>query len=71
LWPVSLTPWATGLAGGLYGAGALLSSMVFTGFAILVWRDDSDRSARRMFTFSLLYLFLTFSLLLVDRAGGT
>jgi heme o synthase len=71
LWPVSLTPWATGVAGGLYGAGALLSSMVFTGFAIRVWRDESDRGARRMFNFSLLYLFLTFSLLLVDRVGGT
>jgi heme o synthase len=71
LWPVSLAPWATGVAGGLYGAGALLSSTVFTGFAIGVWRDDSDRGARRMFTFSLLYLFLIFSLLLVDHAGGT
>jgi len=70
LWPVSLTPWVIGVAGGLYGAGALLSSMVFTGFAIQVCRDDSDRGARRMFSFSLLYLFLTFSLLLVDHAGG-
>jgi heme o synthase len=71
LWPVSLAPWAIGVAGGLYGAGALLSSTVFTGFAIGVWHDDSDRGARRMFTFSLLYLFLIFSLLLVDHAGGT
>jgi heme o synthase len=71
LLPVSLTPWAIGVAGGLYGAGALLSSMAFTGFAIRVWRDESDRGARRMFTFSLLYLFLIFCLLLVDHAGGT
>jgi protoheme IX farnesyltransferase len=71
LWPVSLTPWATGVAGGLYGAGALLSSMVFTGFAIQVCRADSDRGARRMFSFSLLYLFLIFSLLLVDHTGRT
>jgi len=70
LWPVSLTPWAAGLVGTFYEASALVLSAVFTGAAIQIWRDDSERSARRMFAFSLLYLFLIFSLLLVDRAGG-
>ena len=50
----------------IYAALALLLSVVFTGSAIRVWRDESDRSARRMFAFSLLYLFLIFSLLLVS-----
>jgi protoheme IX farnesyltransferase len=70
LWPVTLVPWLLGVAGALYGGLALLLSGVFTGSAIQVYRDDSDRSARRMFAFSLLYLFLIFSLLLTDRAGG-
>ncbi len=70
LWPVILVPWYLGVAGALYGAGAVLLSAVFTGSAILVCRDTTDRSARRMFAFSLLYLFLIFSLLLVDHAGG-
>jgi heme o synthase len=70
LWPVTLAPWLLGVAGDLYGVGALLLSAAFTGWAIQVCRDNGDRSARRMFTFSLLYLFLVFSLLLVDRAGG-
>jgi len=70
LWPVALGPWLLGIAGDLYATGALLLNAVFTGTAIQVCRDDSDRSARRMFAFSLLYLFLIFSLLLVDRAGG-
>jgi heme o synthase len=70
LWPVSLAPWLLGVAGGLYGAGALLLSAAFTGSAVLVCRDATDRSARRMFAFSLLYLCLVFSLLLVDHAGG-
>jgi len=69
LWPVALTPWLLGVAGALYGTGALLLSGMFTGSAILVCRDQTDRSARRMFVFSLLYLFLVFSLLLVDHAG--
>jgi protoheme IX farnesyltransferase len=58
-----------GVAGGLYAAGVLLLSAVFTGWAIQVYRDNSDRSARRMFAFSLLYLFLVFSLLLVDHTN--
>jgi heme o synthase len=70
LWPVTVAPWLLGVAGDLYGVGALLLSAAFTGWAIQVCRDNGDRSARRMFTFSLLYLFLVFSLLLVDRAGG-
>ena len=70
LWPVALAPWALGVAGALYAAGALLLSAAFTGSAILVYRDTTDSSARRMFAFSLLYLFLIFSLLLVDHVGG-
>ena len=69
LWPVALAPWLSGVAGTLYGVGALLLSGAFSGSAILVCRDPTDRSARRMFAFSLLYLFLIFSLLLVDHMG--
>jgi heme o synthase len=70
LWPAAAAPWLLGVAGGLYVAGALLLSAVFTGVAIQVYRDENERSARRMFGFSLLYLFLVFSLLLVDHNGG-
>jgi heme o synthase len=70
LWPATLSPWLLGVAGALYGAGALLLSAIFTACAVLVWRDQSDRNARQMFAFSLLYLFLIFSLLLVDHASG-
>jgi heme o synthase len=70
LWPVILTPWLLGVAGVFYGVGALVLSAVFTVSAILVWRDTGERNARSMFAFSLLYLFLIFSLLLADHAGG-
>ena len=70
LWPATAMPWLLGVASVLYGAGALLLSAAFTELAIQVCREDGERSARRMFTFSLLYLFLVFSLLLVDHAGG-
>ena len=70
LWPVALAPWLLGITGALYAAGAVLLSAAFTGSAILVCRDTTDRSARRMFAFSLLYLLLIFSLLLVDHLSG-
>ena len=70
LWPATVAPWLLGIAGDLYGGGALVLNAVFTVSAIQVCRNDGDRSARRMFAFSLLYLFLVFSLLLVDHAGG-
>ena len=70
LWPVALLPSLLGIAGAVYGACSLILSAAFTGSAVLVWRDPTERSARRMFAFSLLYLFLIFTLLLLDHAGG-
>jgi len=70
LWPVALAPWLLGLAGALYAGGALLLSAAFTGLAVRVCCDTTDCAARRMFAFSLLYLFLIFSFLLADHMGG-
>jgi protoheme IX farnesyltransferase len=70
LWPATAAPWLLGTAGGLYAVGAALLNAGFTGAAIQVCCDRTHRSARRMFTLSLLYLFLIFSLLLIDRTGG-
>jgi protoheme IX farnesyltransferase len=67
LWPVALAPTLIGVAGLLYGAVALALSAAFTLLAIRVWRDDGDRSAKQMFGFSILYLFLLFAFLLIDR----
>jgi heme O synthase-like polyprenyltransferase len=38
------------------------------GHALRVYRDKDTRSARGLFFFSILYLFLIFSALLLDRA---
>jgi heme o synthase len=67
LWPVTAAPWLLGVAGAPYAVGAGVLSLGFTGCAIRVMRDDTDRSARQMFVFSLAYLFLIFVLLLVDH----
>jgi protoheme IX farnesyltransferase len=70
LWPVTAAPWFLGLAGPAYAIGAGVLSLLFTLCAVRVWRDDSERSARQMFGFSLLYLFLIFALLLTDHGFG-
>ena len=68
LWPFALGPYFLGLAGVIYLGVALLLSVAFTGFALAVWRDPTERLPKRMFAFSILYLFLLFALLIVDRA---
>jgi protoheme IX farnesyltransferase len=70
LWPFALGPYFLGLAGIVYFGAALLLSAIFTGFAVQVWRTQGDRMPKRMFGFSILYLFLLFALLIVDRAPG-
>ncbi len=67
--PVAAAPWPLGLAGPFYGAASLALSAVFVGAALRVCRDETDKSARRMFAFSLLYLFLIFFMLLIDHMG--
>jgi protoheme IX farnesyltransferase len=71
LWPVTAVPWLLGIAGPLYAAGAGALSLMFTVAAVRVCRDESERRARQMFAFSLAYLALIFTLLLVDHAAIT
>jgi protoheme IX farnesyltransferase len=70
LWPATLAPFLLGLAGPAYALCAGALSLLFTLTAIRVMRDPTDRSARQMFAFSLLYLFLIFAVLLVDHTAG-
>ncbi|MBL8690438.1 MAG: protoheme IX farnesyltransferase [Rhodospirillaceae bacterium] len=69
LLPLSLAPFALGIAGGWYAAGALGLSSLFILSALRVLGSDDDRPAKQMFGFSILYLFALFALLIVDRAG--
>ena len=68
LWPCALAPYLLGVAGAVYAGAALALSAAFTAFAVKVWLDPTHRSAKQMFGFSILYLFLLFALLLIDRA---
>jgi len=68
LWPVSLSPSLIGSVGWIYGAAAVTLNLGFTGLALRLVAARDDASARAMFRFSLLYLFLLFAFLVVDRA---
>jgi protoheme IX farnesyltransferase len=70
LFPVGLAPWALGTAGHVYGLSAAVLGALFILAAVRVIQDESERSAKRMFAYSILYLFLLLALLIVDRAPG-
>jgi protoheme IX farnesyltransferase len=70
LFPAALAPWLLGLAGWLYAGGAALLGAVFVLLALRLRQDPDERAARAMFAFSILYLFVLFTLLIVDGAQG-
>jgi protoheme IX farnesyltransferase len=70
LWPISLAPALMGVAGLVYGVGAVALNALFTMAALRVWFDEDDTAARQMFAFSILYLFLVFALLVLDCTPG-
>jgi protoheme IX farnesyltransferase len=77
--PFTLLPWFLGLAGMTYGIAA---SVLGAGFLVSVWRlardkqDDrgvsltNDAPARATFKYSILYLFVLFTALMVDWGVG-
>ncbi len=67
LLPIAPLPTLFGVAGWLYGGLALVLGLLFFACAVKVQRDSGDRAARQTFGFSILYLFLLFALLIVDR----
>jgi protoheme IX farnesyltransferase len=70
--PLGLAPWPLGYAGFLYGVTALVSGAVMIALAWQVYRERSpdDRASKHLFAFSVLYLFLLYAVLLVERGWG-
>jgi protoheme IX farnesyltransferase len=71
LFPVSLLPWALGLAGAIYGATAAVFGATFIALALQLARSKTfyRRPAHRLFAFSILYLFVLFAALLAGNGG--
>ncbi len=68
LLPVSLAPYALGAAGAVYAAGATVLGLILVAGAVAVWRDAGEAAAKRLFGYSIVYLFLLFALLMFDCA---
>ncbi len=66
--PVTLLPTLVGMSGRIYGVAALALGVAFIRHAVIVLKSDDDGDARKMFFFSIFYLFLIFLFLLADKA---
>ena len=71
----AVAPWALGLTGGIYGWTAVIMSAVFAVLAVQVGLGEATdpaemRAEKRLFAFSILYLFVLFGAVVVDRWIG-
>ena len=72
---VAVAPWALGLTGAIYGVVAIATTFVFAALALQVsvrttGTGDAMRPEKRLFAWSILYLFIIFGALVVDRWVG-
>jgi heme o synthase len=69
--PLALLPSFMGLGGSLYTLVSIMLGAVFLALALTVYRvregREADRAAKRLFGFSILYLFSLFAALLIER----
>ncbi len=68
----AVAPWPLGLTGWIFGGTAAVLGILFIGFAIAVARNDATEPKmmgpeKRLFAFSILYLFVLFASLVADR----
>jgi protoheme IX farnesyltransferase len=70
--PVGIAPWPLGFASALYGVTSVVTGAIMLLLAWQVFRERRpvERACRNLFAFSILYLFLLFAVLLVDRGWG-
>ena len=68
----AVAPWPLGLTGWIFGGTAAILGLLFVGFAIPVARNTATDPKmmgpeKRLFAFSILYLFILFASLVADR----
>ena len=70
--PVGVMPWLMGFAGLAYGIISIAAGAAFVWFAFRCWRMPSDDEkmvpAKRLFAFSIVYLFVLFGTLILEAA---
>jgi protoheme IX farnesyltransferase len=72
--PLAVVPAVIGLGGAAYGLISTVLGAMFLGLALRLWRAEDEteqtRVAKRLFAFSILYLFGLFAVLLVERLAA-
>jgi len=71
--PIGASPWLLGYAGIGYGAIAVLGGAAMLALAWQLYRAPAAATepvAKRLFGISILYLFVLFAALLIERAAG-
>ena len=71
--PIAMSPWFVGLGGWAYLAASVVLGACFLWLALDVYRireegSDADARAKRLFLFSIFYLFALFAVLLVEHS---
>jgi protoheme IX farnesyltransferase len=73
LTPLAVTPSLIGLGGTAYAVASVVLGAIFVALAVKVRRvtqgREADAAARRLFGFSILYLFLLFAVLLAEHVA--
>jgi protoheme IX farnesyltransferase len=71
--PVGMSPWLFGYAAALYAVVSTLGGLIMLALAFRLQRADrgaADKTAKQLFGFSILYLFLLFAVLLAEYGMG-
>ncbi len=68
--PLSLAPSLLGFSGLIYAVGAAALSAIFVWHSARLFVSGGEREAMQTFGYSIVYLFVLFSLLLVDKIFG-
>lgn len=69
--PIGVSPWFLGASTAFFGIAASVLGALFLLLTVHVWRsangsEDQTRRAKQLFAYSILYLFLIFTFLLLD-----
>lgn len=69
---IAMAPWYLGMTGAVYGVTTVALNLVFLGLAFAVWRSETTeaqmmKAEKRLFAYSVLYLFILFAALAFDR----
>jgi protoheme IX farnesyltransferase len=69
---IAILPWLLGMTGAVYGGVSVALNLLFLALAFPVWRSETKDAAdmkaeKRLFAYSVLYLFVLFAALALDR----